>query len=56
MKLYEKLKNHDLVEDHKEFVELVRMRSIKINAIYVDDPNQELEDNDNIKIGILSLE
>lgn len=57
MSLYDKLKKQNLVEDHKEFVELIRMRAIKINEIEIDDPTHELNENDNnIKIGILSIE
>jgi len=57
MKLYDKLKDQNLVENHKDFLELIRMRTIKINDInIVDDPNYEMKDVDkNIKIGILDL-
>lgn len=57
MKLYNKLKEHNLVEDFKDFSELVWMRAIKINDIKIDDPKYELKKEDtNIKVGIFSIE
>jgi hypothetical protein len=56
MKLYQKLKDQDLVENFKEFNELIWMRAIKVNGTPIDDPNFDLSDSDNdIQIGILSL-
>lgn len=57
MKLYTKLKEHDLVEDFKDFSELIWMRAIKINGIKIDDPRHELKENEleNIQIGEFSL-
>jgi hypothetical protein len=56
MKLYQKLKDMNLVENSKEFDELIWMRSIKVNGVPVDDPNLELTELDkSIQIGILSI-
>jgi predicted rRNA methylase YqxC with S4 and FtsJ domains len=56
MKLYQKLKDLDLVEDFKDFHELIWIRSIKVNGKPVDNPNYEIEETDNIQVGILSLD
>jgi hypothetical protein len=56
MKLYQKLKDQDLVENLKEFNELVWMRAIKVNGVPIDDPDFDLNENDSdIQVGILSL-
>ena len=56
MKLYQKLKDQDLVENLKEFTELVRLRAIKVNGDFIDDPDFDLKENDSdIQVGILSL-
>lgn len=56
MKLYQKLKDQDLVDNLKEFSELVRLRAIKVNGNFIDDPDYELEEsNSRIQIGILSI-
>lgn len=57
MKLYQKLKELDLVEDRKDFNELVWMRSIKVNGVTVDNPSHEINENEeNIQVGILKVE
>lgn len=57
MKLYQKLKELDLVEDFKDYRELIWLRAIKVNGKIVDNPNHELNELDkDIKIGILSLD
>jgi hypothetical protein len=56
MKLYQKLKERDLVSDEKDYSELVWMRAIQINGSYIDNPEHELLDAEvDIKVGILSL-
>ena len=55
MKLYEKLKSLDMVEDYKDFMDLIHIRAIKINDIPVGDPIYEIQDNDRIKVGIRTL-
>jgi predicted rRNA methylase YqxC with S4 and FtsJ domains len=57
MKLYQKLKDQDLVENMKDFSELVRLRAVKVNGNFIDDPDFELNETDkDIKVGILSVE
>lgn len=56
MKLYQKLQENDLVDDYKDFIELVRLRAIRINEILIDDPQHEIEDQDKIKIGHLVID
>jgi len=57
MKLYQKLKERELVEDFKEFRELIWLRAIKVNGKHVDNPNHELGESDkDIQVGILSLD
>lgn len=56
MKLYQKLKEVDLVENHKEYMELVWSRSIKVNDKSVDDPIYEVRDSDKIQVGIKELD
>jgi hypothetical protein len=56
MKLYDKLKECDAVEDYKDYAELIWMKAIKINGVHVDNPNHEITENDkDITVGILSL-
>lgn len=56
MRLYQKLKEEDLVENLKEFNELIWLREIRVNGEIVDNPNHELNDSDkDIKVGIFSL-
>ena len=56
MKLYEKLKEREVVTDVKEFAELVWLRALKVNDIFIDDPLHEIKDNDRIQIGVYSLD
>lgn len=57
MKLYQKLKERDLVIDEKDFTELIWLRAIQVNGAVIDNPLYELEDNEsNIKVGILNLD
>jgi len=57
MSLYQKLKDLDLVEDFKDFRELIWLRAIVVNGEPIDNPNHEIKESDtNIKIGILSLD
>lgn len=57
MKLYQKLKEKNLVEDYKDFHELIYLRSIKVDGKIIDNPKHDLkEDDKNIKVGILSIE
>lgn len=56
MKLYQKLKDKNLVEDFKEFNELIWMRSIEVEGKLIDNPNYEIKETEkDIKIGILSI-
>jgi len=57
MKLYQKLKENDLVIDEKDYTELVWLRAIKVNGETIDNPLHELQDDEvNIKVGILTLD
>lgn len=56
MKLYQKLKEENLVENLKEFNELIWLRAIKVDDVIIDNPNHELKDSDKeIKVGTLYL-
>ena len=55
MKLYDKLKNLDLVENYKDFFDLIHIRALWINNKPVDDPNCDVIEIDKIKIGILEI-
>lgn len=56
MKLYQKLKEKNLVEDFKEFNELIWIRSIEVEGKLIDNPNYEIKETEkDIKIGILSI-
>jgi ribosomal protein S4 len=55
VKLYEKLKSENLVDDYKEFSHLIWIRAIRVNDYPVDDPTHELKENDQIKVGIKSI-
>jgi len=55
MKLYEKLKEREVVVDLKEFAELVWLRAVKVNDSFIDDPLHEIKEEDKIQIGSLSL-
>ncbi len=57
MKLYQKLKERDLVIDEKDFTELVWLRAIQVNGLIIDNPLYELQDSEvKIKVGILSID
>lgn len=57
MKLYQKLKERDLVIDEKDFTELVWLRAIQIDGNIIDNPLYELSENEvEIKVGILNLD
>lgn len=57
MKLYQKLKELEIVEDFKEFHELIWLRAIKVNDVPVDNPTHELDDdNSKIQVGIRILD
>lgn len=57
MKLYQKLKDLDLVEDFKDFRELIWLRAIQVNGKHIDNPDHEIKESDkDIKVGILSLD
>jgi len=52
MKLYEKLESANLIDNYKDFINLIRIRAIRVNDKHVDDPNYEIKENDQIKVGI----
>lgn len=58
MPLYKRLKENDLVEDQKEYQELVLMRQIHIDNKPVEDPKTKLEEGKkySLRIGILEVE
>ena len=57
MKLYQKLKENDLVADYKDFRELVWLRAIKVDGNIIDNPNYELKGREeDITVGILSMD
>lgn len=53
--IYDKLKNIEVVEDFKDFMDLIHIRAIKINDSLLDDPRYELQENDKIQVGIRVL-
>ena len=56
MKLYEKLENMAVIDDHKDFLDLISIRAIKVNDFLIDDPRYEIKENDKIKVGIKILD
>ena len=57
MTLYQKLNEINLVDNLKEFQELIMLRAIKINGKHVDNPNYILKESDkNIKVGTFSID
>lgn len=56
MKLYQKLKENDLVADYKDFRELVWLRAIKVNGNAIDNPGQEIKLEDDITVGIFNID
>ena len=56
VKIYDKLKNIEVVEDFKDFMDLIHIRAIRINDFPLDDPRYELQENDKIQVGIRVLE
>ena len=55
MKLYDKLKSVNLIADQKEYLDLIRIREIKVNDYPVDNPIYEIGEKDRIKVGIKSI-
>jgi predicted rRNA methylase YqxC with S4 and FtsJ domains len=55
MKLYDKLKSVNLIADQKEYLDLIRIREIKVNDYPVDNPIYEIEEKDHIRVGIKSI-
>jgi len=55
--LYKKLRTKELVDNKKDFQELIFMRQIRVNGKIIDNPNHKLDiDSQNIiKIGILEV-
>lgn len=45
-----------MVEDYKDFMDLIHIRAIRVNDIPIGDPIYEVQDNDRIKIGIRILD
>lgn len=57
MPLYKRLKDNNLVENKKEYQELVFMRQIQIDNQLVEDPKIKLKKRKYlIKVGILEVE
>jgi len=56
MKLYQKLQERDLVDSKKEYSELIWLRAIRVNKYIVNDPNYDINDEDDIQVGILSVD
>lgn len=58
MSLYQRLKENNLVQNEKEFFELIYIRQIKINGKNIDEPNLQLDKDKKyrITIGILTKE
>ena len=52
MNLYEKLKSVDLVDDYKEYLDLISIRSIRVNDLSISNPIYEIREKDRIKVGI----
>jgi len=52
MKLYDKLKEIDLVENYKEFLELIHIRAIFVNNLPVTNPMFDILESDKIRVGI----
>lgn len=55
IKLYDKLESVNLVNDYKDYVELIRIRAIVVNDFPVIDPKYTITENDKIKVGIKVL-
>ena len=49
VKAYKLFKEHNLVNDYKEYVELVRLRCMWINDQRIEIPTKKLEFQDEIK-------
>jgi len=57
MKLYQKLKEKNLVENRKDFNELIWLRAISVNGRIIDNPEEVIDNSfSKIKIGILVLD
>ena len=57
MKLYQKLKEKNLVENRKDFNELIWLRAISVNDRIIDNPEEVIDNSfSKIKIGILVLD
>ena len=58
MPLFKRLKENNLVEDKKDYHNLIYNRQIVVNDKFVDDPKHQLEPTKkySIKIGILEIE
>jgi len=57
MKIFKELKNRELVENEKEYSELVWLRMIKINDKVIEHPRHELNEKiSKIQVGILEIE
>lgn len=56
MKLYNKLESLNLVDDYKDFLDLIWHRAIRVNDHLIDNPTYEVKENDKIKVGIKQLD
>lgn len=56
MELYQKCLELELVDDYKEFSELVWLRCIKLNNNLVIDPKETIKQEENYHLRVCSLE
>ena len=56
MKIYKKLKELDIVENEKEYSELVWLRTIKLNGYPVIDPKADIKKGDKLSIGYVIID
>lgn len=56
MKLFNKLKDLDVISDYKDYRELIWLRAVKVNGKIIDNPDQEIKGNEEITVGILSID
>lgn len=58
MPLFKRLKENNLVEDKKEYQELIYNRQIRVDNKIIDHPKHDLESHKKyyIRIGILEVE
>lgn len=54
--IYNELMKRNLINDKKEFSEMIWLRQIRVNGEVMESPNKQYHDVKTIKIGILEFE